>query len=334
MQNLQNVWQKASIRTNLLFWDGSCVLSGSLLPLILSTPPVDAIALSVRSSTMTAELGFAISGASGRCAVTSVAGAKRLKLYFQKVTQKMKVWRPTMKFRKITEYSMEEANNEFCERQKSCDTCPLDEPSHKKEDTSCVDWCNEHPHEAARLMGYEVVEEGHNGDTVGISDAFNRMAKEIRENAGEMREPQLNAGEREDNMDKPRICEVLGVEPEEPFEIKGNGIGRFRVNRYGQFQAEVHNNCWGVSTLECLNNLINHPENIIRKPRFTQQEVEDAKTLLRVFPEQLDSISRSKDGAVTLAAKGAWRGYLNNDAFPSIQPGQSFTLDEIIGGAE
>ena len=64
-----------------------------------------------------------------------------------------------MKFRKITEYSMEEANNEFCERQKSCDTCPLDEPSHKKEDTSCVDWCNEHPHEAARLMGYEVVED-------------------------------------------------------------------------------------------------------------------------------------------------------------------------------
>ena len=64
-----------------------------------------------------------------------------------------------MTLRKITEYSMEEANNEFCERQKSCDTCPLDEPSHKKEDTSCVDWCNEHPHEAARLMGYEVVEE-------------------------------------------------------------------------------------------------------------------------------------------------------------------------------
>src|SRR5699024_8773437 len=86
----------ASIRTNLLFWDGSCVLSGSLLPLILSTPPVGAIALSVRSSTMTAVLGFAISGASGRCAVTSVAGAKRLKLYFQKVTQKLKVWSESM----------------------------------------------------------------------------------------------------------------------------------------------------------------------------------------------------------------------------------------------
>lgn len=70
------------------------------------------------------------------------------------------------------------------------------------------------------------------------------------------------------------------------------------------------------------------------KPRFTEQEVEDAKTLLRVFPERLDSISRSKDGTVNIAAKGAWRGYLNTDAFPSIFPGQSYTLDEIIGGAD
>ena len=64
-----------------------------------------------------------------------------------------------MKLRKMTEYSMEEANNEFCDRQTSCDTCPLDNPSHKKENMSCVDWCNDHPHEAARLMGYEVVED-------------------------------------------------------------------------------------------------------------------------------------------------------------------------------
>ena len=57
--------------------------------------------------------------------------------------------------------------------------------------------------ESDALMGYEVVEDGHDGDTAGISDAFNRMAKEMRENAGEMREPQLNAGKEEANMDKP-----------------------------------------------------------------------------------------------------------------------------------
>lgn len=66
-----------------------------------------------------------------------------------------------------------------------------------------TDWAKENAEEVAHLMGYEVVENRHNGDTDGISDAFNRMAKEMRENAEEMREPQLNAGEREDNMDKP-----------------------------------------------------------------------------------------------------------------------------------
>mgnify|MGYP000693640650 CR=1 FL=1 len=60
-------------------------------------------------------------------------------------------------------------------------------------------------------------------------------------------------------MGKPRICEVLGVEPEESFEIRGNTVGRFRINKYGTFQIGISNNCWGTSTVECLNNLINHP---------------------------------------------------------------------------
>ena len=59
----------------------------------------------------------------------------------------------------------------------------------------------------------------HNGDTAGISDAFNRMSKEMRENAGEMREPQLNTSEIEENhssaikedkkMSKPTFIEAV-----------------------------------------------------------------------------------------------------------------------------
>lgn len=165
------------------------------------------------------------------------------------------------------------------------------------------------PHEAAALMGYEVIDE-------------------MRE---EMREPQLNAGEREDNMDKPRICEVLEVEPEEPFEIKGNGIGRFRVNRYGQFQAEVHNNCWGVSTLECLNNLINHPENIVRKPRFTEQEVERAKAIKVLWPDAKGIRKMEMMGPVHIVGTAVWVGH---DNFPSLEPERTIKLDKIIGGAE
>lgn len=80
----------------------------------------------------------------------------------------------------------------------------------------------------------------------------------------------------EANMDKPRICEVLGVEPEEKFEIRGNTLGRFRINKYGTFQIEISNDCWGFSTVECLNNLINHPENIARKPRWTEQNEKES----------------------------------------------------------
>lgn len=61
-------------------------------------------------------------------------------------------------------------------------------------------------------------------------------------------------------------------------------------------------------------------------PRFTEQEVEDAKTLYRLF------------GNYSVAEFGARHCFgglrLKENAFPSIQIGQSYTLDEIIGGAE
>lgn len=137
---------------------------------------------------------------------------------------------------------------------------------------------------------------------------------------------------KEANMDKPRICEVLGVEPEEVFEMRGNTVGNFRINKYGTFQIEISNNCWGASTVECLNNLINYPENIIRKPRFTQQEVEDAKTILKVFGRK-GTIKRYHfcGDPSTLTFDNL---YINQYLFPSIKPDQEYTLDEIIGGAQ
>ena len=218
-----------------------------------------------------------------------------------------------MKLRKMTEYSMEEANNKFCDRQKSCDTCPLDEPSHKKENTSCVDWCNEHPHEAARMMGYEVLED----DCNQLQKSCNSVA--INEEA---------------NMDEQGICEVLGVEPEEFFEMRGNKIGNFRINKYGTFQIEISNNCWGASTVECLNNLINHPENIIRKPRFTEQDVEDAKAVKRVFGRD-GTVKRLKKELTDPYSNLTFdHMYINESMFPCIFEGQEYTLDDIIGGAE
>lgn len=186
-----------------------------------------------------------------------------------------------------------------------CGDCNLQRGS-----TCEKEWIEAHPHEAARLMGYEVVEDEPSEDTGQLKEA---------------------------NMDKPRICEVLGVEPEEKFEIRGNTLGRFRINKYGTFQIEISNDCWGSSTVECLNNLINHPENIARKPRFTEQEVKRAKAIKVIWPEAKEV--RVRNGAqgeieYRVCTGCAVLGVLYGDVFPTMERLKEYSLTDIIGGAE
>ena len=142
----------------------------------------------------------------------------------------------------------------------------------------------------------------------------------------------------EANMDKPRICEVLGVEPEEKFEIRGNTLGRFRINKYGTFQIEISNDCWGFSTVECLNNLINHPENIARKPRWTEQEVERAKAIKVLYPvvKTLAYVDIVGQTFYMYDDEDNYKGSLDNldETFPTLRSIRRATLDEIIGGAQ
>ena len=72
------------------------------------------------------------------------------------------------------------------------------------------------------------------------------------------------------------------------------------------------------------------------KPRFTEQEVEDAKTIKWIFDCAGDVIvERHRDHKLRLIKNGGVLGvFLNMSLFSSIQTGQSYTLDEIIGGAE
>ena len=158
--------------------------------------------------------------------------------------------------------------------------------------------------EAARLMGYEVVEDDHI--------------------------PQVE--KKEANMDKPRICEILGVVPGEEFFIKDfySGHVTFRIMDDGTFSTRPSN--ISGSSLELLRTL-DHPERIIRKPRFTQQEVERAKAIKLIYPtayrlEEADPLIRVWD------KEGKLLSHVDTALFPSHQSGQSYTLDEIIGGAD
>ena len=200
-----------------------------------------------------------------------------------------------------------------------CDTCGAGSSGCKLvwKNVSCGR-LKENPYEAARLMGFEVVED----DTLTLGKAIEKYLK-IKE---------------EDNMDKPRICEVLGVEPEEKFEIRGNTLGRFRINKYGTFQIEISNDCWGFSTVECLNILINHPENIARKPRWTEQEVERAKAIKVLYPvvKTLAYVDIVGQTFYMYDDEDNYKGSLDNldETFPTLRSIRRATLDEIIGGAQ
>ena len=70
------------------------------------------------------------------------------------------------------------------------------------------------------------------------------------------------------------------------------------------------------------------------KPRFTQQEVERAKAVKVLYPEIY--YIKNDDGWLRGLTKGKASIFLDRvlSWFPSVQPGQSYTLDEIIGGAD
>lgn len=130
-------------------------------------------------------------------------------------------------------------------------------------------------------------------------------------------------------MDKPRICKVLGVEVEERFSV---GQYEYWFDKCGNMWCKARTQekmaCGGV-----LCNIINHPDRIIRKPRFIEQEVERAKAIKLIYPtayqlEEADPLIRVWD------KEGKLLSHVDTALFSSLRPGQCYNLDEIIGGAK
>ena len=144
----------------------------------------------------------------------------------------------------------------------------------------------------------------------------------------------------EANVDKPKICEVLGVDPDEEWTVSGNDIAIYRVSggvalEYAmpKYNGDGYGK-WLPVGMPCLVDFINHPDRIIRKPRFTQQEVEFAR-LFNAACKNVVWIQRNDEKTLVWVVEYSNEEYrLPFRLFPSIQPGQSYTLDEIIGGAE
>lgn len=215
-----------------------------------------------------------------------------------------------------------DANDYFCAKSAvECNSCPLDIPSHQQKKISCESWCKTNQEEAAHLMGYEVVED------------------ETRE---EMREPQLNAGEKESgtmncpvcgkefdihleetNMDKPLKDWTLGEAKEYCTSRNGNCADDciFSKKGIGMVCGIAPKPVWWTL-----------PE----KPRFTEKEVERAKAIKVLWPE---TNAIKSDGAWTILLvvedDTSWqRETVPESFFPSAEKNEVYTIDEIIGGAD
>ena len=120
-------------------------------------------------------------------------------------------------------------------------------------------------------------------------------------------------------MDKPRICEVLGVEVGERFELGNTGI-ILLVNDDGLLHIGLSHGDHKETDMN-VNYLVkasNHPDRIIRKPRWTEQDKEDALMVKRVFGEHQIGVRRDYLGQLfTIAEKGCPTTAINRDMFPA-----------------
>ena len=239
-----------------------------------------------------------------------------------------------MKFRSKTgevALTIEQALEQFCDSKKDCDYCELREPVQQYAGTKrpCHEYVRANPYEAARLMGFEVVEDDE------PRTCFNCIGCEIEKDFDPQEGCKNWVKRKEANMDKPRICEMLGVEVGERFELGNTGI-ILLVNDDGLLHIGLSHGDHKETDMNVnyLVKAINHPDRIIRKPRWTQQEVELAKAAKKLFPEASD-LARMNACALALSNDhGGHIANINSDLFPSLPLGLCVKLDEIIGGAK
>ena len=194
----------------------------------------------------------------------------------------------------------------------NCDNCALP--------TYCVRYCIDFPKEAAALMGYEVLGEHTPMHEKTHADAIwnARVQSKAAKNKTMLTKNDSKDESLEANMDKPlkdwTLGEVQGYcknhdcTPDCPIK---KDDGECRINRLNPCEWDLSN-----------------------KPRFTQQDVEDAKDVKRVFGH--NGIVDRNGATISLTESNLkFNGVdINHDLFPSIYIGESYTLDEIIGGAE
>lgn len=143
-------------------------------------------------------------------------------------------------------------------------------------------------------------------------------------------------------MDKPRIAQVLGVEVGERVYYKdpNDEMLQFFVQPDGVpvFAFESGEPVGKIGMGYAIAQAINHPDRIIRKPRWTEQEVERAKAIKVLYPvvKTLAYVDIVGQTFYMYDDEDNYKGSLDNldETFPTLRSIRRATLDEIIGGAK
>lgn len=136
-----------------------------------------------------------------------------------------------------------------------------------------------------------------------------------------------------DKQDKPRICEVLckalDVEAGEEFEYKCNKF----VIRRSDGLIYYMDYCGGWNRVEDVTEIaeiVEHPDRILRQPRFTEDEVAAMRVLCTGGAK---TVIRNKNAGL-FWSDGIMQGDLPTRLFPSIRPGQSVEIAGVLGGRD
>lgn len=191
-----------------------------------------------------------------------------------------------------------------------CVECPIKEKTFSS-GLSCCDYVDANPYEAARLMGFEVVEDDEPSGNPGQLEEACIMECPV---CGKEFDIHLE----EANMGKPLKEWTLGELKEWCYQYR-----KSHTNKPCEQTCPIYQR--GLCCREWV-----HEWDLEEKPRWTEQEVEIVKNLLEVVgPAELrkvaDMVTMKVDGKII---------YLRKDAFPSLKNEMVVTLYEIIGGAE
>ena len=152
---------------------------------------------------------------------------------------------------------------------------------------------------------------------IGIVDPMDRYICSITRKSGKSKDKYKL---KEANMDKPLKDWTLGEAKEYCTSRNGNCADDciFSKKGIGMVCGIAPKPVWWTL-----------PE----KPRFTEQEVEVAKAIKLLFPDAV-KVCRLSGVIKAECENGSGECMIAAELLPSIQNHQSYTLDEIIGGAE